>query len=279
MKTRNLFLIFALFTLLIQCKENVKHPEDEEEKISNILFIHHSTGMVIYKGGSDSDTHNKMDVPVWFKNFNEAEGSSYQITELEFPDWEPYGWENYPYDYYNIWVRNAGGQPYLEEPTLEMLTKDYDVIIFKHCYPVGHIMRDLGTPNINSTEKRIENYKLQYEALRIKMHLFPDTKFIVWTGAALLETNTNPEDATRAKEFFNWVKNSWDVQKDNIFIWDFYELETEGGLYLKKEYAMDVEDSHPAISFAKNIAPLFCQRIIDVIENDGENTDLKGVSK
>ena len=67
--------------------------------------------------------------------------------------------------------------------------------------------------------------------------------------------------------------------RDNIFLWDFYELETEGGLYLKPEYATSPTNSHPNKDFAQKVAPYFCQRIVDVIENDGTKTTLTGIYK
>ncbi len=47
------------------------------------------------------------------------------------------------------------------------------------------------------------------------------------------------------------------------------QLETEGGLYLKEEYATSPNDSHPNGEFASKAAQLIFNRIIDVIENDG----------
>jgi len=32
--------------------------------------------------------------------------------------------------------------------------------------------------------------------------------------------------------------DEWDEAGDNIFIWDFYSYETEGGLYLLDKYAV-----------------------------------------
>ncbi len=40
------------------------------------------------------------------------------LEEVAFPKSKPYGWNNYPYDYYNIWVNNAGPKPFMKEPTL-----------------------------------------------------------------------------------------------------------------------------------------------------------------
>jgi len=230
------------------------------ETQAKIVFLHHSTGQVIWDGG----------VKDWFDNYNIENGTNFDISELVFPKDSPYGWNNYPYDYYNIWVKNGAGAEYKTEPTLNALTKDYNVIILKHCFPVSDIEADTGSPDINSETKSIENYQLQYDALKEKMHEFKDIKFIVWTGAAQVRGASNNEYAERAETFFKWVKNEWDETGDNIYIFDFYNLETEGGLYLKGEYAVSNDDSHPNETFAKRVAPIFGQRVVDVISGQGD---------
>jgi len=231
---------------------------------ARILFLHHSTGEVIWNGG----------VKEWFDAYNQANRTEYDITEQAFPKDSPYGWNNYPYDYWNIWVKHAGKKAFKGEPTLEMLTPKYDVIIFKHCFPVSGIDEDSGNPDVASEDKRIENYKLQYAALKKKLREFPKTTFIVWTGAALVKGETDEAAARRAKAFFDWVRTTWDERGDNIYIWDFQTLETEGGLYLKPAYAAG--DSHPNESFAKKVAPLFCQRVVDVIRGAGATGNITG---
>jgi acetyltransferase-like isoleucine patch superfamily enzyme len=168
----------------------------------------------------------------YFDDYNRRNDTSYIISDLLFPKKFPYGWKNYPFDYYNIWVKNAGSSAYMEEPTLEMLTREYDVIIFKHCFPVGRIMDDDGQPDINSQEKRLGNYKLQYEALKKKMHSFPATKFIVWTPPAIVKSQIMEEEAIRTRIFYKWLTEEWKEKGDNIYLWDFYAYETEAGLYL-----------------------------------------------
>lgn len=246
-----------------------------------IVFLHHSTGARIWSGG----------VKDWFNAYNQRNGTRYDIVEQVFPKESPYGWNNYPYDYWNIWVKHAGDTPYLEEPTLEMLTKTYDVIVFKHCFPVGDIVQDTGAPDVASPEKRIENYKLQYEALKAKMHQFPKTTFIVWTGAAQVDYSTIRNRiaavirghsnvklrAQRAHEFFEWVKKDWDVPGDNIYLWDFYGLETEGGIFMKKEYADSPTNSHPNERFAAMAAPCFCRRVVGIIEGNGDRSSITGM--
>ncbi len=289
-------LFGTLFVIIIAglgCAD--KSTESGNGSDMQILFLHHSTGGVIWNGG----------VSHWITMYNAENGTDYFIREQNFPKARPYGWKNYPFDYWNIWVNHAGEKPYVSanmkhqgilkrfkavvksakdgtmfesngEPTLEILTKEYDLIIWKHCFPVTNILPNTGNPDVTSEEKRLENYFLQYEALKQKMHEFPDTKFLVWTGAAQVKGKATPEEAGRAREFANWVTMSWDEPGDNIFVWDFRELETEGGLYLKAEYAENKSNSHPNNIFAQKVAPLFGQRIVDVIENRGDTGSLTG---
>jgi len=277
-----LFLFSSILNslLLSGCEESKKDVEG-----FNIIFLHHSTGDVIWKGGSNSfeikgvRIGEAYDVPEWFNEYNSKNGTSYSIKEQVFPKQKPYGWNNYPYDYYNIWVKNGGDKPFMSEPTLEILSRKYDMVILKHCYPVIDLKSDSTNIDVNSQQKTIENYKLQYNALKQKMLNFPDTKFLVWTGAVRVESQSSKEDAILAREFFNWVKTEWDSENDNIFLWDFYELETEGELFLKSEYATSLNNSHPNKIFAQKVVPYFCQRIVDIIENNGSKTDLKGIKK
>lgn len=233
---------------------------------AKVVFLHHSTGGYIWGGG----------VSDWITAYNTANFTNYQVTERTFPSssYPPPsgGWQNYPYDYWNIWINGGGGG----EPTLDDLTADYDVIVWKHCFPVSNIAANTGSPDITSSRQTIENYQAQYNALKDKMHDFPNTRFIVWTGAALVQSATNADEATRARDFANWVKNTWDVDGDNIFVWDFRELETEGGLYLLPANARSANDSHPSDAFSDTAAPLFSQRIVDVIEGRGDTGSLTG---
>jgi hypothetical protein len=239
-----------------------------------ILFLHHSTGEVILHAGETPSLlkrkllGNRSFVSRWLDKYNKENKTNYVFENRYFPKSNLYGWSNYPYDYYNIWVKHAGDEPYKSEPTLEILTPKYDLIIFKHCYPVSDIAENSDQPNIDSETKTIDNYKLQYEALRLKMAEFPETKFLVWTGAARVETAITREQAERAKQFFDWVKSDWIANSTNIFIFDFYTQETEGLLYLKNENAQSPSNSHPGKLFARKAAELFCRRIVEVIEQN-----------
>lgn len=276
----------ALLVLLVISVAVAARQADNEPELKGagmrIIFLHHSTGELIWSGG----------VKQWFDNHNRESGTDYLIEETSFPKQSPYGWNNYPYDYWNIWVRHMGLEPYMDEPTLEILTAAYDVIIFKHCFPVSDVLCDTESPDIASDVKRLENYKLQYEALQGKMREFPETKFIVWTAAPRIENRSlktrivsflkrrsvQHENAERARAFVDWVRNEWDEPGDNIFIWDYYELATDGGFFIKEEFAKSPGDSHPGEAFSQIIAPAFCRRIVDVIEGRGDQASLTGES-
>lgn len=278
MRRINLFIV--LFVILAGCNSPNSKTKGSMKSDVHIIFLHHSTGKDIWKGATSRVAYKifkRGDVQKWFSRFNKKNNTNYQIEEMYFPGNEGgYGWKNYPYDYYNIWIKNEGDKDFMKEPTLESLTKKYKVIIWKHCFPVGDILPDVGQGDVNSEEKRVENYKLQYNKLKEKMRTFPNTTFIVWTGAALTKERSTPEKAERAKEFFTWVKEQWDEPGDNIFLWDFNELETEGGLYMKDEFAAGPVDPHPNKAFSTRVAPFFCKRIVDVIEGRGDSYSKTG---
>jgi hypothetical protein len=237
------------------------------------IFLHHSTGNNIWLGGTSkllNKVTGKNSVQNYFNIYNKSHDTNHSVTERFFPNSSPYGWKNYPYDYYNIWVKNAGEKPYLEEPTLEILSKEYEIIIFKHCFPVSKILPDTGLADISSEEKRVENYKLQYTALKMKMHEFPKNKFIVWTPAVHVQSMISEDEAKRTFEFYTWIIEEWKEKGDNIFVWDFYKLETEGAMYLSDQYSEGAGNSHPNSSFSALVSPLFSQFIIDVIETNSE---------
>jgi hypothetical protein len=263
-------LSFGIIFIITGCNRPITNLTYDNPD-TRILFLHHSTGNNIWYGDVLQNKkklfrHDTCLVPRLLKEYNESHSIKISIEEKNFPTGNPYPWQNDPYDYYNIWVKNAGDKMYMEEPTLEILTKKYNVIIFKHCFPSSNILEDDQSPDINSNKRTLANYRLQYEALKEKLYQFPQTRFIVWTGAALVESQTNEEEGRRANEFADWVKNRWDQPGDNISIFDFREIETEGGLFLKPEYASGNTDSHPNVILSVKAAKLLIEKITSINE-------------
>lgn len=270
----------GILILALMINECERSTEAKMPDTVNILYLHHSTGKNVWMGAVSKwvyRVNRQGAVERYLAGANQRNGTNYHVQARVFPQKEPYGWHNYPYDYWNIWVNHAGVAPYQEEPTLEIISRhDFDVVSLKHCYPVCHIKEDPEKPAIDSPYRCIANYKLQYNALKKKMRQFPHIKFIVWTGAAMAHTPNAEAAARRAREFFQWVRDEWDEEGDNIFIWDFYELETQGGLFLKDEYCREPGNSHPSREFSETAARLFARRLIDVVEGRGNDTPKTG---
>lgn len=254
---------------------------------ARILFLHHSTGEAIWKGG----------VPERLQAWNREHGTGYRIEEMAYPTAagshprlrrmlparvfnllvrDHYPWANYPWDYWNLWVAHAGTSRDRSEPNLDDLAPRYDLIIFKHCFPVSEIQPDDGAPSAASPRKTLANYKLQYEALKARLRQFPHTRFLLWTPPALTPGATTPEAAERAQAFAHWVKTLWDEPGDNIYLWDFRELETDGRPTLPPARATSPTDSHPHPAFATQVAPFLVRRMVDVLEGRGDATPLDG---
>jgi len=164
---------------------------------------------------------------------------------------------------------------------MNTLSQDYHMIIFKHCFPGAHVLEDTGNPDINSERKSLENYKVQYRALREMMDEYPNNLFVVWTLAPLHRLSTIPENAHRAKEFVEWVNEQWLTEDgkdhDNILIFDFWgltaEQKEESGQgqvnCLRYDYEKSHEsgDSHPNIKANEAVGPVFGKFIVNALKD------------
>lgn len=132
-------------------------------------------------------------------------------------------------------VKNACEKLYRIEPTLGILTKQYNLFVFQHCFPVSNIRKDINQPDMNSSaeESRTTNSSMVRWNRKCKNLKIPN--FLSGLTLPQVENNTTWEHPQRAKAFFDWVQNEWDSPNGNILLWDFYELETEDVLSLKYE--------------------------------------------
>jgi hypothetical protein len=242
------------------------------------IFLHHSTGSGVYNHGG---------VEAWISDFNDGNGTSYYSEEFSYPN-TPWSWSNYPYDYWKLWVDGScnNAEPGIE--CLESYAEDYELIILKHCYPGAAIAEPDGNPDITSSKKTFENYKLQYRALRDKMDNMTSTKFMFWTLAPLHRLATTPEQAQRANEFVEWVKNDFltedDKEHPNIYIFDFFGLVAEqsatpdtGIQYCLKfdfEGSHTNKDSHPNGDANEYAGPFFARAIVNALADTNQTTDL-----
>lgn len=268
-----------IICLLLGCLLIPRITVAADEKV---LFLHHSTGSRVYYEGNVTD---------WISNYNSLNGTNLNIRERAYPS-SPYPWDNYPYDYWKLWIN---GECNSNDPDIECLhtmAADYDVIIFKHCYPASDVLADTGNPSVSSDRKSLENYKAQYRVLRDLMDTYPNTIFIIWTLPPRHRLATNTENAARAAQFVDWVKNGFLIESGgvhpNIFVFDFWGIVAEqnpnpqNGLFncLKYEYERDHydSDSHPNTEANEVAGPLFAERIVNVIESFQKNNSSSSAS-
>ncbi len=274
-----LFIAVVLFFL------NTAFALAAVDENAKIRFLHHSTGGNLYSQGNVAD---------WFSSYNSTNGTNYNISEINYPT-NGYPWNNYPYDWWNLWVTEnpddtprtpacQSGNANME--CLDNLTTQYDVIIFKQCFPGADIGPDTGNPDVTSSVKTLENYKEQYRAIRKELDKYPNNLFIVWTLVPLHRLATNAEKAARAKEFVDWVNNDWLTEDGNnhpnIKIFDFWSYVVESNPNptngqvntLKYEYERSHtgSDSHPNTLANQTVGPIFSQAIVDDINDFFANT-------
>jgi hypothetical protein len=247
------FLLTAVLILSLAVLPAVAAPDD------NVIFLHHSTGAGVWSGGN---------VPGWFSNYNNTHATSYVVAERSYPN-TPYPWDNYPYDYWNLWVNGACNSADPDIECMNTLAANHDIIIFKHCFPGADVVADNGSPNVGSSVQTLANYQLQYRALRTLMDSYPNTKFIVWTLAPLHRLATNAATAARAKQFVDWVNTTWLAEggqtHPNIFVFNFWGLVAGGDNFLRYEYegSHTNTDSHPNALANATVGPIFSQFIVD----------------
>lgn len=236
-----------------------------------VIFLHHSTGGNLYSEGK---------VANWISNYNSNNSTNYQISEFSYPD-TPYPWNNYPYDYWNLWINGACNSESKTIECINTICSNYNVIIFKHCFPGAHIYADEAVSSASSSKKTLGNYKLQYRALRSLMDSYPQNKFIIWTLVPLHRLATNEANAARAKQFVDWVKNEWLTEDGkshpNIYIFDFWSYAAESNATpvngkincLKYEYERShtATDSHPNTMANIFIGPKFAEFVVNVLKN------------
>ncbi len=241
-----------------------------------IVFLTHSVGSGLYKEGK---------IKEWFTKYNSDNGTDILIDRRSYPA-EPYPWDNNPYDYWNVWVNGN-----CSNECFPSLLERFDIVIMKHCYTAAKIEADINAPDIASDRKSLENYKLQYRAIRDLLDRNPETKFIVFTLTPRHRLRTNAAEAGRAKSFAEWVKNEWlqedGKEHDNIYIFDFWSLIAETNPSPEKgavnciryEYEKDhsSDNSHPNLLANETVAPVFARFILNTIEKR-ESIPVAGIS-
>ncbi len=176
-----------------------------------IMLLHHSTGHVVWMGTTSrvgAKLFGKSALKSRMDAYNKQRHQLRRIRPDELPATSKGTLGQLPYDYYNLWVKHFGsdaykGEPYAGDSEPKLRCHRLEALLPGQRHPSRY-----GGSDVDSPEKRLENYKLQYAALKEKVHSFPRAKVIVRTRAALTEQHAAQDEAQRAKEFLDWVRKS-----------------------------------------------------------------------
>ncbi len=114
--------------------------------------------------------------------------------------------------------------------------ENYEVVMFKSCFPAS---------NIESDEQTAE-YKRYFNQIGKAFRKENKVFFIACTAPPLVPNESSRANAKRARRFNNWLKNEWAPQFLNVAVFDFYGVLSDNKGFLRKPYRVDEYDSHPA---------------------------------
>jgi hypothetical protein len=226
-------------------------------KFTNIIFLHHSTGENLILQGGVREHFAQAGYDFWDHSYNaqglrdpagKYAGYSYIVPR---DNTDPDG------------IARIFSQRVYDLPinTLSGLLQ-HEVIIIKSCFaPANNIKSD----------QQLETYRTWYLGIRNVMDQHPDKLFIIVTSPPLNPAETNPEEATRARAFANWLKSEEFLSgHQNIFSFDLF-----GNLAEENPAATDYNmlrqiyrnggDSHPNQLANENLGPVLVDFVIEAI--------------
>lgn len=233
--------------------------------LTNLFFLHHSTGQGIIGGGvreavAAYDGAHGTHFEFWDHGYNgdgltdaagNATGISYDIPD---DNTDPDG-------LYRLWCGTDAEAAAARNAILE----HHGVIAFKSCFPASAIA-DAAT---------LHQYQDWYLAMRSVFDEHQDHVFVVMSTPPLHRHATNRTEATNARAFANWLKSSAYLSGyPNVRCFDLFGLlaEPDDGTatanMLRYEYEGDHngDDSHPNALANETVAPLLAEALIEAAQ-------------
>jgi hypothetical protein len=226
-------------------------------QFTSVVFLHHSVGSNLIKQGELRRRFAAAGFQLWDHGYN-AEG-------LRDPHGTSLGYS------YNVPSDNTDpdglaqilAQPVYPIPlnTFSALLQ-YEVIVFKSCFPVSHIVSD-------EQFARDQSY---YLSIRARADDHPDKLFILMTPPPLNPAETDVQAAARARKLANWLKSDGFIGgHPNFFTFDLFGYLAESdpaaadANRLSKAYREDA-DSHPNRLANETIGPLFVDFVSQAVQ-------------
>jgi hypothetical protein len=249
MKRYTWITTLVLFVLL----PSLIAPAAAQQEPVRIIFMHHSTGEGLIWQGGVREAFAALGYEFWDHGYNEEglvdpEGNYLGIN------WDVPGDNTDPDGWYAIF-----DQPVTEPPTntfSHML--EYDVIIFKSCFPSSDIYDD----------DMFQAYQRYFARIRDVIDQHPDKLFIPFTTPPLVPNETTLENAGRARRWAEYLTSPEYLDgHPNIAVFDFFNTLADDQGFLRSEYRSDEWDSHPNERANQIVGPIFVEFVDQAIRD------------
>ncbi len=215
----------------------------QETRQIKIIFLHHSCGQNLIEEGQVREGLTALGYAFFDHGYN-GDG-------LRLPDGT---WTGGNFDVPDDNTDPDGlaaifSQPLLDPPenTFSLLMQ-YDVIVFKSCFPVSNIGDDA----------QLAGFQSDYLSIRDTVDQYPEKLFVVVTQPPQVPNNTDDEEAQRARMFTDWLASDEYLEEHpNLVTFNFFDLLADEDHVLKSEYRMDQWDAHPNEAANREIGPVF----------------------
>lgn len=165
---------------------------------------------------------------------------------------------------FNIVISNNSPKEYAElfsrdikDRTLKSIL-DFDVVIFKNCYPTTELKSD----------RQLSQYKDYYLDIAKNLSRFQNKKFILVTSPPLRKEQTKIDYANRAIILNNWLNSKeFVINAQNLYVFDLFGYLADKNGMLRNDYTNFWPfDSHPNSKANKSIATLLAKFITSLVK-------------
>jgi hypothetical protein len=218
-----------------------------------IIFLHHSCGHNLIEEGGVREQLTALGYEFSDHGYNgdglRLPDGSYTGANFDVPDdnTDPDG------------LATIFSQPLHDPPdnTFSHLMQ-YDVILFKSCFPVSNIWDD----------DLLATYQQHYLTIRDRTDEFPNKLFIVVTQPPQVPGATDAQEAARARALAVWLQSDEYLGgRANLRTFDFFGLLAGDDNMLRPEYRYDDFDAHPNTLANETIGPLFAAFIDEAVRS------------
>ncbi len=231
-----------LFIMLLVSAWVIVTPIKAQQGL-RIIFLHHSCGTNLIHQGKVREGLTSLGYQFFDHGYN---GDGLCLADGQCPgtNFDVPGDNTDPDGIAEIFNQSLHEEP---DNTFSYLMQ-YDVIVFKSCYPTSNV----------TDEAHLDQNKAYYLAIRDRMDQYPNRIFIVVTQPPQVPGSSNRAEAHRARELAEWLSSEAFLDgHPNVFTFDFFSYLVAEDNFLRAEYRVDNHDAHPNSRANREIGPHF----------------------